>query len=91
LTDHQFADEERCAARLVGAELGNSWERKIAPSSHKRLSFFKDVEAPPGFEPGVEVLQISIGSLSCWNRLALWSLVFVGFRWCSGVRGLKLD
>ena len=24
-------------------------------------------------------------------RLALWSLVLLGFAWCLGVRGLKLD
>jgi hypothetical protein len=38
----------------------------------------------------VEVSQISPGS-SWLIRLALSSLVFLGFRWCVGVRGLKFD
>jgi hypothetical protein len=43
---------------------GGTW---IVPS-HGRLADTADVvdlEAPPGFEPGMEVLQISRGFLSC--------------------------
>src|SRR5205823_140055 len=33
--------------------------QKIAPWMHKTEDFLRKVEAPPGFEPGVEVLQTS--------------------------------
>ena len=36
------------------------------------------LEAPPGFEPGMEVLQISLGSLSC-------RFVLLSGLWCSAV------
>jgi len=49
------------------------------------------LEAPPGFEPGMEVLQISLAFSIVLIRLALWSLVFPGFPRYLGVRGLKLD
>jgi hydrogenase-4 membrane subunit HyfE len=35
------------------------------------------LEAPPGFEPGMEVLQTSFGFCKLLNGLALWSLVLL--------------
>jgi hypothetical protein len=60
------------SAPLIGgtcvsdAQFGNSCANRIAPQTYKGWRFLEgNVATPPGFEPGVEVLQISPGSLSC--------------------------
>ena len=47
-----------------GWEFETVCARRIVPRTNKRLNLRGKLEAPPGFEPGMEVLQISRGSLS---------------------------
>ena len=50
-----------CTCGLTSFELIFSPTRstRIVRRKNKRADFRRKVEAPPGFEPGVEVLQIS--------------------------------
>jgi hypothetical protein len=46
-----------------------AWDHLRALACHDGTSdavFLRILEAPPGFEPGMEVLQIRRGSVSCW-------------------------
>jgi hypothetical protein len=48
------------------------------------------MEAPPGFEPGMEVLQISVDFLSCWfvSLSGLWYSLVLGDVWALMARSL---
>jgi len=46
------------AISVLLAELGNSRERWRVQAMKKRFDFSKNLEAPPGFELGMQVLQI---------------------------------
>jgi len=47
------------------AEAAKNLNAMAASASRGPFDFLRKLEAPPGFEPGVEVLQISLGSVSC--------------------------
>ena len=53
---------------------------------HSRLG----LEAPPGFEPGMEVLQTGTGLSIVMPGFVCWSLMMLGFPWCLGVVAPKL-
>jgi hypothetical protein len=52
---------------------------------------FVDLEAPPGFEPGMEVLQIFVRLLIVLSRAGLWSFQHPRFTRNWGASGLRLD
>jgi hypothetical protein len=51
--------------RFRQAERGNIRECSLVSLTNKQCVFLKELEAPPGFEPGMEVLQTGPGRLSC--------------------------
>jgi hypothetical protein len=66
LRSQEVTECERIADARSVVHCSPSAKRPFVPPAHKMIEFeLEKLEAPPGFEPGVEVLQISLGSLSC--------------------------
>jgi hypothetical protein len=70
----QVAANQRLApaAREFVSAIETVCARRIVRAQNKRsnLTPCEKLEAPPGFEPGMEVLQISLGCGSCWLALS---------------------
>jgi len=68
---HRRAVEE-VEQRLFGELDPNGPKLPASPETATRASdsVTLELEAPPGFEPGMEVLQISLGCRSCWLALS---------------------
>ena len=71
---------------LTGTKKGQSGT--VSPTSESETSKIANVslEAPPGFEPGMEVLQTE----QVMPGFVFWSLTMPGFRRCLGVVAPKL-
>ena len=54
------------------------YARRIVPRANKRLNLRRKLEAPPGFEPGMEVLRIFVELSILLTGLVLWSRMMVG-------------
>ena len=54
-----------CGMRTLRKLFGAIRNRATRRHTTKRADLLRNLEAPPGFEPGMEVLQISSGSLCC--------------------------
>jgi hypothetical protein len=65
--------------RRIRVHLGTLRNSVRREAQTERANFLRILEAPPGFEPGMEVLQISQGLFILLTRLALWSRVLPGF------------
>ena len=55
----QRVSDLRSRVTVSGWQFETVCARRIVPRTNKRLNFRRKLEAPPGFEPGMEVLQIS--------------------------------
>ena len=63
--------------------------RSLVRPRNKRQELLGKLEAPPGFEPGMEVLQIKQESAISLTRLVFWYLPDPRFTRCLGGYGPK--
>jgi hypothetical protein len=68
----------------------SNWRARLRVGGTQTIDLAQEMEAPPGFEPGMEVLQISEASLPSWAGPAFWYVVVARSTSWLGVSILEL-